>query len=68
MNIIHVHVHAQSIFGDELRDLRKIRNKKKWQCLDIIVTLTPQKGMSGPAQIHAQIDLHIICGDKYPDE
>lgn len=59
---------VQSIFGEELRDLRKNKNKKKWQPLDIIVTLTPQKGMSGPAEVHAQIDLHIICSDKYPDE
>ncbi|XP_050446671.1 eIF-2-alpha kinase GCN2 [Cataglyphis hispanica] len=58
----------KSIFGDELRDLRKNKNKKKWQPLDIVVTLTPQKGMSGPAEIYAQIDLHIICSDKYPDE
>ncbi|XP_011337588.1 eIF-2-alpha kinase GCN2 isoform X2 [Ooceraea biroi] len=58
----------KSIFGEELRDLRKNKNKKKWQPLDIIVTLTPQKGMSGPAQVYAQIDLRIICSDKYPDE
>ncbi|KAI4502781.1 hypothetical protein M0802_001825 [Mischocyttarus mexicanus] len=57
----------KSIFGDELRDLRKNKTKKKWQPLDISITLTPQKGMSGPAEIYAQIDLHIICGDKYPD-
>ncbi|XP_026672144.1 uncharacterized protein LOC108628228 [Ceratina calcarata] len=24
--------------------------------------------MSGPAEVHAQIDLHVICSDKYPDE
>lgn len=58
----------KSIFGDELRDLRKNRNKKRWQPLDIVVTLTPQKGMSGPAEVYAQIDLHVICCDKYPDE
>ncbi|EFN69222.1 Eukaryotic translation initiation factor 2-alpha kinase 4 [Camponotus floridanus] len=58
----------KSIFGDELRDLRKNKNKKKWQPLDIVVTLTPQKGMSGPAEIYAQVDLHVICSDKYPDE
>ncbi|KAL6267393.1 hypothetical protein P5V15_000468 [Pogonomyrmex californicus] len=58
----------KSIFGDELCDLRKNKNKKKWQPLDIVVTLTPQKGMSGPAEIYAQIDLHVICCDKYPDE
>lgn len=59
---------AQSIFGNELRDLRKNKNKKKWQPLDVVVTLTPQQGGSGPAEIHAQIDLHIICNDKYPNE
>ncbi|KAG5306395.1 E2AK4 kinase, partial [Pseudoatta argentina] len=57
----------KSIFGDELRDLRK-KNKKKWQPLDIVVTLTPQKGMSGPVEVYAQIDLHITCCDKYPHE
>ncbi|KAI4482571.1 hypothetical protein M0804_008424 [Polistes exclamans] len=57
----------KSIFGDELRDLRKNKTKKKWQPLDISITLTPQKGMSGPAEIYAQIDLHITCGEKYPD-
>ncbi|KAL0111656.1 hypothetical protein PUN28_013086 [Cardiocondyla obscurior] len=58
----------KAIFGDELQDLRKNKNKKKWQPLDIVITLTPQKGMSGPAEVYAQIDLHIICCDKYPDE
>ncbi|KAG7210245.1 hypothetical protein KM043_011793 [Ampulex compressa] len=58
----------KSIFGEELHDLRKSKNKKKWQFLDISVTLTPQKGMSGPAQVYAQIDLHVSCGEKYPDE
>lgn len=58
----------QSIFGDELRDLRKNRQKKKWQPIDIIITLTPQKGMSGPIQVYAQVDLHITCSEKYPDE
>ncbi|XP_011860322.1 PREDICTED: eukaryotic translation initiation factor 2-alpha kinase 4 [Vollenhovia emeryi] len=57
----------KSIFGDELRDLRKNRNKKRWQSLDIVITLTPQKGMSGPAEVYAQTDLHIVCCDKYPD-
>ncbi|XP_078042063.1 eukaryotic translation initiation factor 2 alpha kinase Gcn2 isoform X2 [Augochlora pura] len=58
----------KSIFGDELRDLRCGKNKRKWQPLDIIVTLTPQKGMSGPAEVHAQIDLHVTCSNNYPDE
>lgn len=28
----------------------------------------PQKGMSGPAKVYAQIDLHVMCSNKYPDE
>ncbi|XP_012285402.1 eIF-2-alpha kinase GCN2 [Orussus abietinus] len=58
----------KSIFGDELRDLRKTKQRKKWQPLDIVITLTPQQGMSGPAQVYAQLDLHITCGEKYPEE
>ncbi|KAJ8673725.1 hypothetical protein QAD02_004987, partial [Eretmocerus hayati] len=58
----------KAIFGEELRDLRKNKNKKKWQPLDICLTLTPQRGMSGPAEVFAQVDLHVICGEKYPQE
>ncbi|XP_015584813.1 eIF-2-alpha kinase GCN2 [Cephus cinctus] len=58
----------KSIFGDELYDLRKNKQRKKWQPLDVSVTLMPQQGMSGPAQVYAQIDLHVICGEKYPEE
>ncbi|XP_076173712.1 eukaryotic translation initiation factor 2 alpha kinase Gcn2 isoform X2 [Ptiloglossa arizonensis] len=58
----------KSIFGDELHDLRHGKNKRKWYPLDISITLIPQRGMSGPAKVHAQIDLHVTCSDKYPDE
>ncbi|XP_076234696.1 eukaryotic translation initiation factor 2 alpha kinase Gcn2 [Calliopsis andreniformis] len=58
----------KSIFGDELRDLRRGKNKRKWQPLDIVITLTPQRGMSGPGEVYAQIDLHVIGNDKYPNE
>ncbi|XP_031826312.2 eukaryotic translation initiation factor 2 alpha kinase Gcn2 isoform X1 [Nomia melanderi] len=58
----------KSIFGDEFCDLRRGKNKRKWQPLDILVTLIPQRGMSGPAEVYAQIDLHVTCSDKYPDE
>ncbi|CAK9814660.1 eIF-2-alpha kinase GCN2 [Anthophora quadrimaculata] len=58
----------KSIFGEELCDLRGRKNKQKWQPLDILITLMPQKGMSGPAKVYAQIDLHVTCNDKYPDE
>lgn len=58
----------KSIYGDELQDLRKNKHKRKWQPLDILITLTPQEGMSGPAEIHAQLDLRITCGEQYPDK
>ncbi|KAK0182830.1 hypothetical protein PV327_000924 [Microctonus hyperodae] len=58
----------KAIFADEITDLRTHKNKRKWQPMDITINLTPQKGMSGPAEIHAQIDLHITCGEKYPEE
>ncbi|XP_048265951.1 eIF-2-alpha kinase GCN2 isoform X2 [Bombus terrestris] len=58
----------KSIFGDELQDLRHEKNRRKWQPLDIVITLMPQKGMSGPAKVYAQIDLHVMCNDKYPDD
>ncbi|KOX69004.1 Eukaryotic translation initiation factor 2-alpha kinase 4, partial [Melipona quadrifasciata] len=54
-----------SIFGEEICDLRP--EKRKWQPLNIIISLMPQKSMS-LAEAYAQIDLHIICTDKYPDE
>uniref|UniRef100_V9IM14 Eukaryotic translation initiation factor 2-alpha kinase 4 n=1 Tax=Apis cerana TaxID=7461 RepID=V9IM14_APICE len=58
----------KSIFGDELCDLRHEKNKRKWQPLDILISLMPQKGMSGPAKVYAQIDLRVMCSNKYPDE
>ncbi|XP_031785554.1 eIF-2-alpha kinase GCN2 [Nasonia vitripennis] len=58
----------KSIFGDELCDFRKNKQKKKWQPLDIAITLTPQQGMSGPVEVYAQVDLHVACGDNYPKD
>ncbi|PBC28880.1 Eukaryotic translation initiation factor [Apis cerana cerana] len=58
----------KSIFGDELCDLRHEKNKRKWQPLDILISLMPQKGMSGPAKVYAQIDLRVMCSNKYPDD
>lgn len=46
--------------------MRKNKNKKKWQPMEICMTLTPQQGMSGPAEIYAKIDLLVYCCDKYP--
>ncbi|XP_029040075.2 eIF-2-alpha kinase GCN2 isoform X2 [Osmia bicornis bicornis] len=58
----------KSIFGDELGDLRNRKNRRKWQPLDVNITLTPQKGMSGPAKVYVQIDLRVTCSDRYPVE
>ena len=58
----------QSIFGDELKDLRKNKQRKRWQPLDISITLTPQTGMSGPSPVYAQVDLRVTCAEEYPEE
>lgn len=59
----------KSIFFNELRDLRQNKQKKKWQPLNVAITLTPQKGMSGPvSEIYTKVDLHVICSEKYPEE
>ncbi|XP_053597079.1 eIF-2-alpha kinase GCN2 [Microplitis demolitor] len=60
----------KSIFGDDLKDLRnnKIARKRKWQPMDLSITLTPSQGMSGPVQVYAQIDLRVTCGDTYPED
>ncbi|XP_076633537.1 eukaryotic translation initiation factor 2 alpha kinase Gcn2 isoform X1 [Colletes latitarsis] len=58
----------KSIFGDDLHDLRRGKSRRRWQPLDMSITLIPQRSMSGPAEVYAQIDLHVICSDKYPDE
>ncbi|CAD6209191.1 GSCOCG00003773001-RA-CDS [Cotesia congregata] len=58
----------KSIFGDDLEDMRNNKNKRKWQPLNIKVTLTPSQGMSGPVQVYAQIDLHVMCGESYPED
>uniref|UniRef100_A0A0C9QMD1 non-specific serine/threonine protein kinase n=1 Tax=Fopius arisanus TaxID=64838 RepID=A0A0C9QMD1_9HYME len=57
----------KSIYGDELRDLRRGKPHRRWHPLDISMTLTPQRGMSGPMEVHAQIDLHTICNENYPN-
>ncbi|XP_057339268.1 eIF-2-alpha kinase GCN2-like isoform X1 [Microplitis mediator] len=58
----------KSIFGEDLKDLRNNKNKRKWQPLSVSMTLTPSQGMSGPVQVYAQIDLHVTCGDTYPED
>lgn len=58
----------KSIFADELHDLRNTKSRKEWKPLVLSITLTPQEGMSGPAQVYAQIDLRVTCGENYPEE
>ncbi|XP_063231098.1 eIF-2-alpha kinase GCN2 isoform X2 [Bacillus rossius redtenbacheri] len=56
-----------AIFSHDLRDVRK-RAWSVWSPTDIVITLTPQQGSSGCREVHATIDLHITCSEKYPDE
>ncbi|XP_071450666.1 eIF-2-alpha kinase GCN2 isoform X2 [Hetaerina americana] len=60
----------KAIFSLELRDLRDTDVWRVSRPPDIVITLTPQQGSSseGPQEIHAQIDLHIVCPEKYPDQ
>ncbi|GLV39622.1 Gcn2 [Carabus blaptoides fortunei] len=57
----------KAIFNEDLRDLRSSKPWKAWKPLDIVITLSPLRGSSGLGEIHAQVDLHIICSDSYPD-
>ncbi|XP_066598971.1 eIF-2-alpha kinase GCN2 [Prorops nasuta] len=57
----------KSIFDDDLEDLRKNNRDDKWQPLQLAITLTPQEGMSGPTEVYAKIDLHVICCEEYPE-
>lgn len=57
----------QAIFNEDLRDLRTPGIWNKWKPLDIIITLSPFQGSQGLREIHAQVDLRIICSENYPD-
>lgn len=58
----------KAIFVEELKDLRHNDAWNIWRPLDIIITLTPQQGSSGRHEVHAQVDLHVTCSEKYPEE
>nr|CAD7397392.1 unnamed protein product [Timema cristinae] len=58
----------KAIFAREMRDVRNDQAWGLWSPLDLIITVTPQQGSSGPQEAHVTIDLHIICSSKYPDE
>ncbi|KAK4885013.1 hypothetical protein RN001_001284 [Aquatica leii] len=57
----------KAIFGDALEDLRGKPTWNLWKPLDIKIKLTPQQGSSGVHEVHATVDLHIICSKKYPN-
>ncbi|KAK9694346.1 RWD domain [Popillia japonica] len=54
----------KSIYGDDLTDLRK--KTRKWIPLHLSITLLPLQGSCG-LQVHAKVDLHIICTENYPN-
>ncbi|KAK5647909.1 hypothetical protein RI129_002801 [Pyrocoelia pectoralis] len=58
----------KAIFGDALEDLRGKVAWNLWQPLNIKIKLTPQQGSSGVHEVHAMVDLHIICSKKYPND
>lgn len=68
MSLISYNMFLQAIFGPaELKDLRNTDVWHTYRPPDIILTVTPQQGSSGPSEVYAQIDLHVTCGDAYPD-
>lgn len=67
-NIFFMYIHFfQAIYGDDLKDLRAKGAWNKWVPLNVSITLTPQQGSIGTQEFFVQVDLHIICNDKYPN-
>lgn len=57
----------KAIYSEDLKDLRK-SPWSVWTPLDFKITLTPQQGNSGLKEIHAKLDLHIVCSEEYPNK
>lgn len=57
----------QSMFLDDVRDLRKHDKWKTWRPPELLLTLRPQQSM-GPFEAHVQVDLHVRCGSQYPND
>uniref|UniRef100_T1IQL0 non-specific serine/threonine protein kinase n=1 Tax=Strigamia maritima TaxID=126957 RepID=T1IQL0_STRMM len=59
----------QSVFCEDLQDLRE---NDVWKVvprpLELQITLTPQESMSGKRDVHVKVDLHLKCGQFYPEE
>ncbi|KAJ9599725.1 hypothetical protein L9F63_026426 [Diploptera punctata] len=58
----------KAIFTHELKDMREEDAWNVWRPLELVITLTPQQGSSGQQEVHAHIDLHVICSEQYPEE
>ncbi|XP_075532445.1 eukaryotic translation initiation factor 2 alpha kinase Gcn2 [Dermacentor variabilis] len=56
----------QSMFLDDVKDLRKNDKWKTWRPPEILLTLRPQQSMT-PFQAHVQVDLHVRCNSQYPN-
>lgn len=56
----------QSMFLDDVKDLRKNDKWKTWRPPEILLTLRPQQSMT-PFQAHVQVDLHVKCNSQYPN-
>ncbi|CAB3382831.1 Hypothetical predicted protein [Cloeon dipterum] len=60
----------KAIFApSEFQDLReRDAGRKNRRPPDIVLTVTPQQGSSGPAEVYAKIDLHVKCNSRYPEQ
>lgn len=57
---------CQSIFGDDVKDLRDKLDTQQWRPLVLLIKLLPQKGSSYNREVYAETQLHVICPAKYP--
>ncbi|XP_037282898.1 eIF-2-alpha kinase GCN2 isoform X2 [Rhipicephalus microplus] len=57
----------QSMFLDDVKDLRKNDKWKMWRPPELLITLRPQQSMT-PFQAHVQVDLHVRCSSQYPND
>lgn len=58
----------QSIFLDDIKDLRKHDKWKTWRPPEILLTLRPQESMTPFKEVHVRVDLHVTCTRAYPNE
>lgn len=59
----------QSIYGDDVVDLRPATVTGPWKPLNFTIALGPLKGSTGGGggdEVYVKTKLHIICPTKYP--